>query len=331
MTLAGDARFLWENLLLGPRASSIARRERPVDYLFVVYPGVEEHVAAFVSPRLHRMFEKYFPLSLAVLGRITPGIIGKRGLVLGIPGNPANLSRQQLRTLLLKLERFGRVAGAKAIALGGTLPGRLVSNNIPILPPFVPGDKGAVYTIVATLKEVLITERLFPRSRIGVFGVGYLGWRVLGRLQELGYTNLVGVDRRYRSTYQRRSTIFTNDPRALSNCEVVIVVTSRGSDVAEVLPIIREGVRIIDDTHPEIPSELRQEVRATKGGVLYKAALGLSGVSFNPPFPGFHAQWIPGCVAEAMVVAVQGEASSQDRFEDMAAHIGLRFIDTGYE
>jgi len=303
--------------IMGP----IMKRLRWIDLIFVVYPGTNADITAYTPAWFQRKFKNVFPLS--VIGIVSRGKKGKRGLIVTLSRNPDELSPDQLKELLRRMRNFAEITKASSVALAGRLPSILLANHITLEPPFLTGERGSVFTVVETLQYVLATKDLSLHDTIGVLGVGFIGGKVLRYLRDLGYTSLIGFDPLVKNPHENNHMILTNDFTFLSRCQVVIVLTAKGSDVADAIPYLREGVIVVDDTHPQLPPLLVRRIREKKGEV-YKSVLGLEGVCFLPEMPGYHRQWLPGCVIEALVVSNGYNGTNQEKFDQKGREIGLR-------
>jgi len=309
------------NFALWPIIRLVAKRLRLIDFLFVVYPGTSEDVTAYIPLWLHWKIRKILPLS--VLGILSRGKSGKRGLIITLMYEPEELTVTQLKQFLGRINRFANSVGATSIALAGRLPSIFLESRISLDSPFLRGDRGAVFTVTETLRHVLDAENLSPHSTIGVLGVGFIGGKVVRYLREIGYSSVIGFDQRVKNPHENDHITLTNDFTLLRHCQVVVILTAKGSDIAETITHFREGVIVVDDTHPQLPSYLVEEIRAKKGKV-YKSALGLEGVRFLPEIPGYDREWLPGCVIEALVVSNGHAGANQQDFDQISKEIGFR-------
>jgi threonine dehydrogenase-like Zn-dependent dehydrogenase len=196
------------------------------------------------------------------------------------------------------------------------------ASDILLTPPFIKGERGAVFTIVETYLHLLREKGIESKDPVGVVGVGYLGSRVTHRLEELGCASIVGYDIRIKETSERGAVTRTNDPSLLADCKMVIVLTPKGEDAAGVLSWLKEGVVVIDDTHPQLPPGLIHEI-TLKGGEVYRSTMGLEGVRSVPRLPGYDERWIPGCVVESLVVNGGLNNTTQEAFDQKGRGIGL--------
>lgn len=316
------ARFLmWcgVNLLLLPGMRLMVRKFRLVSFVFVVYPGTQTDITSYIPLWLHRRIRKILPLS--VLGISSGGNTRKRGLIITLMSEPEAFTREELSEMLGEMESFARSVGAGSIALAGRIPGVILAHGLPLNDPFLKGDRGGVFTVTETLLYALKIEGLTSKHTIGILGVGFLGGKVLRHLRDIGFSSLIGFDPRAKGG-RDTNPILTNDPNMLTQCKVVVVLTGKGSDIADSIPYFSKGIIVIDDTHPQLPSTLVEQIR-THGGKIYKATLGLEGVRFFPKIPGYGAEWLPGCVIEALN-GHNGHNQTQQEFDQRGRELGLR-------
>ena len=304
---------------MGSSGQPVTQSASPA-YTFVVYPRHEKDIEAYVPRVAQSALE-----DLYLIGEITPGVIGESGRIITLSYTADMLDllgEDEWRHLFRRIQGF---AGTEWIALAGRLPALAIGNGVRIEPPFVLGDKGTIYTVTANLEQLCLASSLsLEETRIAVIGQGYIGSRVVRRLQGFGYPNLVGFDPRFRSSYNRRGVYYTGDPNELRNCDVGIALTAQGSDLARFIPFLKEGVRILDDTHPEIPLELRTRIRAERGGQIFKAVLGLEGVYFRPAFPEFQEEWIMGCVTETLARVIGYSLQTQGESDRTFRGLGFK-------
>jgi len=311
------------NFLIWPMVRPFVKYLHWIDFLFVVYPGTDSDVRAYAPLWFRKAMKEIFSLSL--IGIVCRGKEGKRGLIITLSCNPEEFSAEQLKNLYKEICVFANSCSAASIALAGRLPSIFISNQINLDYPFLKGDRGTVFTVTESVKYILNAENISLGSTIGVLGVGFVGGKVLRRLREQGYTSLIGIDPRVENPYVNKHTILTGDLTFLNRCDVVIVLTSRGSEATEAIPYLKEGAVVIDDTHPQLPYSLVKEIRK-KGGKVYKAALGFrsNGVKIFPRLPGYNSKWLPGCVIESLVVSNGYNGNIQERFDQKGREIGLK-------
>lgn len=309
------------NFIFWPLFKPVARWLHIFDYLFVVYPGSEADIRSFMPLRFQRIFRKWYPLS--VVGVILPGKTGRRGLVIAVSQDPTVFFGEKLEKLRERILVLARAIGVKSIALAGRLPTVFLANRCQLEPLFVRGDRGAVFAVIETFRQALTRHNLTRENTVGVIGLGFLGSRVFRRLAELGYRNLRGYDPRLKEEIRQGTGLQSNNPEVLTPCEAVVILTTRGSDVLTVLPYLRKDILMVDDTHPQMPHSLVEEL-SKKGGTVYKVALATAGVKFIPRLPRYGSGWIPGCLTEGLVNDPDGSIVDQDGFDRKAEEMGLR-------
>ncbi|OGY55142.1 MAG: hypothetical protein A3C82_01285 [Candidatus Wildermuthbacteria bacterium RIFCSPHIGHO2_02_FULL_47_12] len=315
--------LLWclANFVIWPTLGLVAKRLRLFQFLFVVYPGTQNNIRAYAPMWFQKIFKGMFQLSvIGIMTRRTK--TGKRGLIVTLSEAPDNFSREELQTISERIRGLGKKAGVSTIALAGRLPTLFSANGIPLERPFVKGDRGAVFTITETFLYLLKLTGVAQDEPVGIIGLGYLGSRVAKRLQELECPSIVGYDVRVKENGIYGSLVRTNDPKLLQSCRIVIVLTPKGEDIAKIVPWLQNGVFVIDDTHPQIPPSLIQKIQE-KGGTVYRSTLGVSGVRARPRLPGYHKNWLPGCVVEALVLNGEVNGLTPAEFEQRGREIGL--------
>ncbi|TSC55678.1 MAG: hypothetical protein Greene071421_86 [Parcubacteria group bacterium Greene0714_21] len=316
--------LLWclANFIAWPLLSLVVKKLRLFQFLFVVYPGTENNVRAYAPMWFQKIFRGVFQLS--VIGVMTRGeTTGKRGLIVTLSETPEDLSRKELLEISERVKWFGKRAGVSSIALAGRLPTLFDANGILLKLPFVKGNMGAVFTITETVLHLIRAKGIPQDGPIGIVGLGYLGSRVARRLQELGFPAITGYDIRITDSSIRGSLVRTNDPNLLRPCRIVIVLTPKGEDASGVIPCLRDGALIIDDTHPQISPSLVHKIEE-KGGEVYRSTLGIVGVRATPRLPGYHKNWLPGCVVEALVLNGETNGLTSAEFEQRGREIGLK-------
>lgn len=221
----------------------------------------------------------------------------------------------------------------KAAALAGQLPnfvehgeeqlGR--GRQIPV--PFVPGDTGTLYAMLqAALRGA---KELGQQPSDLVIAVPGGAGRIGGRLVELlrqEFSGVIAYDRRYGKLEVDGNVMKTSDPSFVSDVDLVLALTPKGSDLEPLVEHVGEGVLFMDDTHPDIPKSLRKALR-DRGVILRKPSVSRRRFRWWPlNLPGYRRQAIPGCLVEAFVVAAHGrgvldnfqtfvQAAQQEGFE----------------
>lgn len=307
------------NMIFWPLIRPVVKRLKLIDMVFVVYPGTKKDTNAYVPLWFQGVARRYFLFS--VVGLITRGQGRKRGIIIAIAEDAAEFSAGELSGLMAKIQQMADATGADSIALAGRLPGIFLANHIPVDLPFRKGDQGTVFTVTETVRYVAERENISFSNTVGVLGVGFIGGKVLKRLRELGYQSLIGFDPRSKGPLNGSRITITSDLNLLPKCKMVVVLTAKGSDIADSVPYLQEGAIVVDDTHPQLPPEIVRQIR-NRSGKVYKTALGLEGVNFIPSLPGYDKRWLPGCVIEALV---NGQIQrTQDSFDLHGQELGLR-------
>jgi predicted amino acid dehydrogenase len=207
---------------------------------------------------------------------------------------------------------------ARVVALAGMLPSHLGLDLTRLL--HREPDGGRIVTITtghaATVAAMFLTVRgalaaagvSFAQLRVGALGFGSIGratWE-LCRLRLGEPAAFVAVDPRLPGGA---------DPAALSRCDLILGASSGGAtlDVAALAP----GTIVIDDSFPRAFSDeqawrrmrQRRDVLLAGGGMLDAGPLARSS-----PFPEadavrrrFPVRWLPGCHAEALIIARRPE------------------------
>ena len=290
---------------------------RYFDYIFFVYPGEKRDMRGVVPYWFSRY--KYFRTKIFIGGIVTnseEGFVG-RGLIVGAPSTTDSMlsSREEVLALQRNLQKFAQSLSVTAIAIAGRGPSIFVHHKIELDKPFVYGRRGMVFCTVETLRAVSAKHDLSLREqKIVIFGGGYVG-KAIGRFLQSQDCSVKTITAR--SILQNRLAMRDKDLCLLREADIVIVISARGSDIYPYMKDLKQGVIIIDDTHPRI-------IRKLKQGHLYRAALCLKGVKFTPPLPVYGKESIPGCAVEAMTQAVYGHSiRTQQSFNEKARRIGF--------
>ena len=315
---------LWSIVFL-PLCRILKRLQKPFfDFVFVVYPGTLDQVRGY-GPIWVR---KYVPM-VSVIGIVEKGRTGKRGLVIGIPWDDDEIEKNQLHDVIVRnVEKLADAIGATSIALAGRLPAILTQSgrkNV-LNPPFVVGDKGAVFTIIKAVERAIGVQKFNPQTiQIGVVGYGFIGSRVANVLKNSIAQPIRAADPRI--TVEKRTQVWlSNSPNILADCDIVIVLAGKGEQFKDAIPYLKEGVIVVDDTHPQIPAHVSGAIEK-KGGKVFKAVLGLRGMKFKPRLPKWEADWLPGCCVEAVVACLRGFSQSQLEFDTRANEIGFEALE----
>jgi predicted amino acid dehydrogenase len=216
---------------------------------------------------------------------------------------------------------------AEVIALAGRLPSIAMRAGIDLTQPFTRGDRGTLSAMLGAARELAARTGRHPNElTIAVpGGGGFIGMRLALELSaEFG--RVVAIDPRYAGERRRHGNIvFTDRPQEVSRAHLVMVLTRRGDEVRGIVPFLAPGTLVADDTHPEIPAELRRQARE-RGAEMLKASMCDPRFQILPRIPMFRQDDIPGCLLEALVVLHRGRdvLRSQSAFDRAAAEIGFR-------
>jgi len=312
--------LLWP-LLFQPLCGLLKSFNHPLfGFIFLVYPGTLDQVKGY-APLWYRQFASM----ISVIGFVFKARNGQRGLVVTIPYTIEEMEeKNHLGNMLKRLNRLALRIGAKSIALAGRLPGVITQNGYRemLVKPIVTGEKGTIFTIFLSVKQAVQSAGLdFRKTKVGILGYGFIGSRLVPVLQDNGIENIVCIDPRIKQDRNNKITL-TRDPMALSDRDLVVILTAKGEQAETVIDYLKPGVIVIDDTHPQLPRRLSAKIEKN-GGHVIKATLGLKGMIFWPRLPNWYRNWLPGCCVEALVSATQGFAETQKEFNQRAEEMGF--------
>ena len=314
-TLGMAVAFLALNL-----AWRVLHRRLTPAYVFVVYPGTERDKRLYVPAWAERFLR---PLSLSGVIRYR----GRWGLMVSGLATAELLERRPEAIEALLAEARREFPLVEVIALAGRLPSIAARAGVDLGQPFTRGDRGTLSAMLGAARELAErTGRRRDELTIAVpGGGGFIGMRLA---LELGgeFGRVIALDPRYHGERRRHSNIvFTDRPAEVGDADVVIVLTRRGEEVAGVVPFLRPGALVADDTHPEMPPAVRRAAER-RGVEVLKASVYDVRFQITPRIPMFRADDIPGCLLEALVVLDRGRAvlRSQVEFDLAAREIGFR-------
>lgn len=298
------------------------RRLTRYDYLFFTYAGSRKDKSAYGPDWFHNLFPPIVPI-----GWISPGEKIGRGLALGTSRNIHEFKEPEKACLMIKtLMEFYNSTGAKSIALGGQLPSVLAAAGTAPAPPFVSGQFGTIFILYLLIGRLLKKRNPDPgRIFIGILGVGFIG-SALVRFLSGYFHRVIAVDIR-KADYDNwpANVTYTTEKKALEECDMVVILTGNGDDAKLAIKHMKKQVIVLDDSHPQLSTELIFRIRNEKNGAVFKAAVAAPGVRFNPRLPGFNPEWIPGCAIEAMVAARFGhEYKTQEEFNTLGVALGFK-------
>jgi hypothetical protein len=295
------------------------RRALHPDYVWVTYPGTDEHKRAYFPPWVERVLRPVFPTGVMRFGRYWGMVVSSLATAESLEGSP-----EQMRGLLEELK--GQFPGVP-VALAGRLPSIAASTGVGLEPPFTHGDRGTVCAMIGSAREAARVLGHDPGTvTFAVVGSkGFIGSRLVKSLAgEFG--GVIALDSRYEERSRGDDgVLYTNRPEDLSEAEALFVLTPKGGDMEVLAPHVSPGAVVADDTHPEMPESLRARL-AERGATVLKATLGDERFRFVPPIPGFRADDIPGCILEALVIIQRGERvlETQEAFNRAADELGFR-------
>lgn len=293
-------------------------RNKPVfDFMFVVYPGTLDQVRGYAP-----LWFRHIAPTISVIGIVRSGGGGARGLVMTTPWTIEEIEDGKHRELTEKIRAVAETIGARAVALAGRLPSVLKKNGHALETPIVAGDKGTVYTVIRST-EAAVASCDLALPKIGILGYGFIGSALARVLAERGFRDIVAVDPRITDDRSNGGIRLSRDPLELHDRDVVVILTARGEQAETAIDHFKDGVVVVDDTHPQLPRRLARRIES-RGGRVVKATLGIGGTKFFPRLPKWDADWLPGCCVEAMVVAESGTAADQAEFNAMADRLGFR-------
>jgi hypothetical protein len=288
-------------------------------YLWLAYPGSEREKRLYFPERIERLVRPLYSTGLMRFGRYWGLMVAGKATAESLDGSP-----EQLRELLDSAR--DAYPGVQVIALAGRLPSLALKAGIALEPPFTPGDKGTLCTMVMTARE---QARLLGRApaELTVAVVGAAGFIGRGLADELSeeFERVICLDPRYIDERREQTNVlYTGEPGDIAAAQAVVVLTSRGDQAASVTPFLAPGTLVADDTHPEMPHGVRLGMQDA-GAVVLKATMGDARFRIMPRVPLFRSGDIPGCVLEALVILEHGREvlASQATFNDSASALGF--------
>lgn len=296
------------------------RRVLKPDYVFVVYPGSEGDKRRYCPDWLGRLLGPVVPSGISQFGRYWGLMVSGHATIESLESSPERFQAILDQTT----EEFPGVA---VIALAGRLPSIAHRTGVEIAGPFMQGSRGTLCAMVAASRELARLRGRDPaHMTIAVIGgAGFIGSQLV---RELAYEfgSVVALDSRYDGAQRHEGTIvFTDRAEEVTAADGVLVLTARGDDASAIVPFLAPGTVLADDTHPEMPAPLRQQI-AARGAVTLKVTMSADRFRTRPRVPRFRSDDIPGCLLEALVVLERGSAvlGSQATFDRAAHELGFR-------
>lgn len=290
--------------------------------LFVVYPDSDETFYRYF-PSVTAGERRSFPSDTFLgVGWYSPGVLGVRTSIVTIPRYPGDFPLEELEVLMLRIRHLAGEFGSRGVALAGILPSRFEGYKISMEPPCVDGRIGTSYAVTTTLKDVLSIHGMsIVTAPVKVLGIGYVGWSYIQYLRDLGCTNLVGVDPRFRSPHTRGGILFTSQLDVVDEGDIVIFLAGGGYQIdAARLPRIIG----INDMYPRF-SEEQIAAMGAAGSLLYEVALATEGVESSIVIEQFPRNTFPGCLAQALVEAtgVRTKEMNRRQFDEVAERLRI--------
>lgn len=289
------------------------------NYVFVVYPGTEADKRLYCPAWAERLLP---PLSPSGVIRFR----GRWGLMVSGLVTAELLERRPAAIQALLDDARSEFPRVKVIALAGRLPSIATRAGVDLDQPFTRGDRGTLSAMLSAARELArLSGRPPAELTIAVpGGAGFIGMQLVLQLAA-EFRRVVAIDPRFEG--ERRShdnILFTERPEAVASADAVLVLTRRGDDVASIAPFVAPGTLVADDTHPEIPADVRRTMEM-RGAEVLKASMYDARFKIVPRIPMFRRDDIPGCLLEALVVLDNGHGvvRSQVGFDRAAARIGF--------
>ncbi len=304
-----------------------------VDVLFLVYPGTPADSKAYGPDWLLRGYlPLVFPIGWIIQGKRRVGLVMACPITTGKFEGDAALLQQ----VMDRLQKIAQQLGVKAGAFAGRVSSIAARHELPIEPPFVHGTMGTLFAIVETISALASKHSLsIPNTTIAVAGVGYTGRRLIDVLAVMGFKAVIGhdpVNREESFKHAPAHVTFSTNPAVLEPADIVVALTAQGDQVEELIPHLRTGTFLADDTHPPVSSDIRRKL-GEQGVTVYKVAAGqYGGTHIHPKLPGFKDYDIPGCLVEALAVASNDGVVVTDytHFAEVARAIGLHALLVDY-
>ncbi len=293
------------------------------DFIFLVY-GQLRHKRACWSERTEKRIGLCGLISFI---RWKKDGVRFRGLVIASTVSMEEFSERPELALRVVEEVKKRFPKVKAIALAGQLPGWIAraSGQAPVT-PCVGGSLGTCFAVGRAVFELSSSLRgVSDQHVVVVGGAGHTGSQVVEVLSVANRFRITAFDRRL-SENVTGNVRQTSDPVCLESASLVVVLTAQGDEVRSLVPNIRRGTIVADDTHPMIGSRVRKAL-FDQGAKLAKITMTANpSLRMFPRLPDFKSDDIPGCLLEALVVSVRGREvlSSQSRFDAEAERLGFK-------
>lgn len=289
------------------------------DYVFLVYPGQGTDLDYFCIEEDWETLRGQDSL-VPVVGRITQGVTGAKGLLVATGVTAEDFIRRQPQLLPVILNQLNVLAHrvcARSIGLAGIMPSIIEKREGQLghclSPLFVRGLIGSTWLVVSQVQKLICAP-----ARVGIVGVGYLGGLVADELEKNGF-GVVRVDRQKSPNY----------PNDLQRCQLVIALTPNGDDMQGYTEVICNGKsacrKLLFDCHP-VPSPETVSLYVEAGIQVFQASATADGVSTQPALPNFQKSDIPGCMLDALlrsIIGDNGQGVDYKQFDQIARRVGI--------
>ena len=267
------------------------------DFIFLVY-GQERHKRACWSKKRERKIGL-----LGLIGFIRWG--DRRGLAIASTVSMEEFRDNPARAVEVTNEAEKRFPNAQVFALAGQLPGWIFrTSGQAVSKPFVGGNRGACFAVGKAISEI-VSSRFSGEENLCVAvvgGAGHTGSEMVNVLAANDCLRVIAFDPRLQEetagNIQR-----TSNPKFLGEASIVVALTAKGDDLKDLVPYIKSGAVVADDTHPMIGKKVRDSLSA-RGATLFKVTVADGRLKMWPRLPDFKPSDIPGCLLEALVVSV---------------------------
>ena len=258
--------------------------KRRVKTVFLLYPGNEKYLLAYVYPWYAQKF-KWKPCLLGLF-RQNQGW----GLIFGISATEKDFlhdsNGEQIRAIERSMEKIRKIIGAEQKSFAGILPGLLVARGM------VGDPVESRITAKAVLQALRITreqENLEGNTDIIILGGnGFVGRLVVKALADTGYRGTVhSVDVGNCHEFK------TLSDRLRGKSTILLNAAKRGA-LREYIPLLWPEVVVLNEVYPE-PS--RDELNLLNDiGIQCYHIVGVQGKAW-PAFPRGYAGGIPCCAS----------------------------------
>lgn len=255
---------------------------RSIRSVFLLYPAHEKYTQAYTYLWYARRY-KWQPILLSIFRQNK-----KWGLTFAISATERDFyeskNRDQLRSLIIKMESLRQRIGADQKTFAGILPGLFVSREI-MEGSESPEKRTTIRAIQQALEYVKQTEGLSKETPVIILGgAGFIGKAFAETDQSNNYYPLDINSREYFIGLVEK---FFGRPLILLN------LTKKGA-LSEYIPYLRPGAIVLNEVYPE-PSKTEVAAIKAKGASCYHIS-GVKGKAW-PSFPRGYEGGIPCCAS----------------------------------